>query len=165
MSGFPGSAHDNRVYNATKLVRNPTKYFGDKFYVIGDSAFENSNTMVSAFKCPRNQQLCAEKEKFNTRLAMLRIISEHTIGIVKGRFPILKSMPMKITNNTNSLKQILKIIDYAIILHNLLLDIKNDKDVDQWLDDDDDDDVSDIDINDIDEMHIEDQNNIKDERC
>lgn len=30
LSGFPGCAHDNRVYNATKLAKDPQAYFGDK---------------------------------------------------------------------------------------------------------------------------------------
>jgi DDE superfamily endonuclease len=48
LSGFPGSAHDNsRVYKATKLATNPKKFFSEREYCIGDSAFENSPHMVS----------------------------------------------------------------------------------------------------------------------
>ena len=91
---------------------------------------------------------------------MLRIRSEHVIGILKGRFAILKSIPMKVTNDSNSLKQILQIINSSIILHNFLLDIKN-EDPDRWLDPDDD--ISDIDLHDIEEMVVGNEDG-KDER-
>jgi hypothetical protein len=92
LGGFPGSAHDNRIYKATKLATNPGNYFSPREYLIGDSAFENSSTMVSAFKKPKGAVIPARYEKFNEKMAKLRIISEHTIGVLKGRFPWLRSI-------------------------------------------------------------------------
>ena len=90
-------------------------------FAIGDLAFENSPTMVSAYKAMSGKAISSEREEFNTQLAHLRIVLEHTIGILKGRFFFLKSIPMKITNNPKSLTAILRYIDCAIILHNLLI--------------------------------------------
>jgi hypothetical protein len=121
LSGWPGSAHDNRVWNQTQPCMYPEKYFGDKQYILGDSAFENSNNMVSSFKCPRGMELPRYMEVFNTALASPRISSEHTIGMLKGRFPWLWSIRMIITEDKKSLKKILMYIDVCIILHNLLI--------------------------------------------
>ena len=55
LAGFPGSAHDNRVFKATRIATSPIDYFDPMQYIIGDSAFENSWFMVSAFKKPREQ--------------------------------------------------------------------------------------------------------------
>ena len=81
------------------------------------------------------------EEKFNTALARPRVLSEHCIGIWKGRFPFLKGIRMKITDDTNSLKHILRMIDVCVILHNFLLEQNDEAPVD-WMDvsrDDDDD--------------------------
>jgi DDE superfamily endonuclease len=121
LKGWPGSAHNNRVWNQTQLCQQPENYFGDKQYILGDSAFENSNNMVSSYKCPRGMELPREMEIFNTALARPRIASEHTIGMLKGRFPWLRSIRMVITDNKKSLKRILMYIDVCIILHNLLI--------------------------------------------
>jgi hypothetical protein len=122
LSGFPGSWHDNRVYNHTVLANQPAEHFGQSFYLIGDSAFQNSPTMVASFRAAQGHALEPDKEKFNTILGKLRVTSEHTIGILKARFPILRSIPMKITDSRKSLIRILRVIDCCVILHNLLID-------------------------------------------
>ena len=52
LAGFPGSAHDSRVFKASRVASDPKAHFADREYCIGDSAFENSWFMVSAFKKP-----------------------------------------------------------------------------------------------------------------
>jgi len=66
-------------------------------------------------------------------MAKLRIISEHTIGILKGRFPWLRSIWMLITDKIESLEKILHYIDATIILHNLLIEL-NEKEDPDWID-------------------------------
>ena len=63
--------------------------------------------------------------------------AEQTIGILKGRFCFLRGIPMKITDDKNSMKRILRYIDCCMILHNLLLDV-DDEIPDEWIDDVDD---------------------------
>jgi DDE superfamily endonuclease len=65
--------------------------------LVGDSVFENQWFVVSAFKKPRDQSIPRKQEKFNEKLAKLHIISEHCIGMLKGRFPWLQSIRLKIT--------------------------------------------------------------------
>ena len=86
-AGFPGSAHDSRVFKASTVAMNPDEHFEPREYCLGDSAFENDWFMVAAFKKPKDLAIPAAHEKFNTMMARLRIITEHCIGMLKGRFP------------------------------------------------------------------------------
>eukprot|EP00980_Cylindrotheca_fusiformis_P014079 scaffold3682_cov70-Cylindrotheca_fusiformis.AAC.1 len=136
LAGYPGSAHDNRIFKATNLVKQPNNHFTDREYIIGDSAFENSRHMVSAFKKPKGESIPPSHEKFNEKLAKLRIISEHCIGILKGRFPWLRSIRMKIKEDKKYLRRILSMLDATIVLHNILIDF-GEEEQDDWIDDDD----------------------------
>jgi hypothetical protein len=128
LSGFPGSAHDNRVYRSMGLSQTPSEFFssgGDptRYFLLGDSVFSNSPTLVLAYKAPANlHTLNTGQETFNTLMARPRITSEHTIGMLKARFPFLRSIPMVITDKPRSVKLILRNIECCIILHNMLID-------------------------------------------
>ena len=137
LAGYPGSVHDYRVYSNSRLARAPWAYFGNKYYLVGDSAFKCSHSVVAAFKAPRGHDLSNDEKKFNTQLSKFRICSEHTIGLLKGRFPWLRSIPMVITDNPRSVKKIVKYIDCCVILHNLLIDADGDI-PGSWLEDVDD---------------------------
>jgi DDE superfamily endonuclease len=141
LAGFPGSAHDNRVFKTTKLAKKPEQYFEPMQYLVGDSAFENHWFMVSAFKKPRERAIPRSHEKFNEKLARLRIISEHCIGMLKGRFPWLRSIRMVITDDPVTVSLILDLVEATIVLHNMLIEIGEAERRD-WIDDDD---CSDID--------------------
>jgi len=133
LAGFPGCAHDNRVYNATGFVKRPNDYLADMEYNIGDSAFEISPYMVLSFRKGKGETLVEDHEKFNTRLAIVRIRSEHCIGILKGRFPWLRSIRMKVTDNPKSVKLILHLIDATVILHNMLIEF-GEEEKEEWID-------------------------------
>ena len=75
-----------------------------------------------------------DKERFNTKLARCRILAEHTIGILKGRFPWLKQIHMRITEDKKHLTRILKFLDCCIILHNLLLLTTTSEEEKIWID-------------------------------
>jgi DDE superfamily endonuclease len=143
LAGWPGSAHDQRVFEKTKLFRNPLRYFSPRQYMLGDSAFENTWFIVAAYRKPAGVSIPREHEIFNDAMKPLRVISEHTIGILKGRFPWLRSIRCRIDENVESIKKVLEYIDCAIILHNLLIERK-DEIPDEWMDLDD--------FSDIDEM-------------
>ncbi|MGH3054888.1 MAG: transposase family protein, partial [Gaiellaceae bacterium] len=48
--GWPGSCHDNRVFGRTKLFKDPSSHFGASQYLLADSAFKASATVIPAFK-------------------------------------------------------------------------------------------------------------------
>jgi len=102
LAGYPGSSHDNRVYDATSLKKKPEDHFSPMQHIIGDSAFANSPFMVLAFKKGSNQDMSYEHEQFNHKLSTLRIRSEHCIGILKGRFPWLRGIRMKVNDKQSS---------------------------------------------------------------
>ena len=79
---------------------------------------------------PRDQEI------FNDALSSPRVISEHCIGILKGRFPFLRSIRNLITEDKENLRRILKYVSAAAILHNLLIEY-NDEVPDEWIDLDD----------------------------
>lgn len=119
-TGWPGSVHDNRVWRSCKLNRCPNRYFSPKQYLLGDSAFNASDIMIPPFKVYGNQVLTGNKTTFNMLLAKPRVKSEHCIGILKGRLPMLRNIPMKL----GSKEDMLRIVDYvrrAVVLHNFLI--------------------------------------------
>ena len=124
LSGWPGSAHDNRIFDMSMLGRSPKDFFDDKQYIVGDSAYTPSVTIIPAFKKMPNKEMPREEELFNRKLARLHIISEHTIGILKARFPWLRNIRQKITVDDCSSQRVLEYIDVCVILHNLLIRIE-----------------------------------------
>jgi DDE superfamily endonuclease len=82
LTGYPGSAHDNRVFKGTALKKNPSDFFASNQYIIGDSAFENDWFMVSAFKKQSGQDLPRDHENFNRKMARLRIIGDGRLALV-----------------------------------------------------------------------------------
>jgi len=49
------------------------------------------------------------------------VISEHVNGILKGQWTWLTSIPNKLDGDPKSMKEIMKLIDICIILHNFLV--------------------------------------------
>jgi hypothetical protein len=105
-------------------------------YLVGDSAFENDWFFVAAFKKLPNCTPVRDQERFNNKLSKLRIISEHGIGVLKGRFPWLRSIRFVITEDIKSLKRIQQGIDATIVLHNMLVQY-GEEEPDDWIDFDD----------------------------
>jgi DDE superfamily endonuclease len=91
------------------------EHFGENFYVIGDCAFENTKHMVTLFKKLALETLPDDKEGFNTYMGRLHFTSEHTIGMLKGHFQFLMSIPM-IDNGSTSLRRILRYCALLIVV-------------------------------------------------
>ena len=132
LSGFPGCAHDNRVWRSSLPFNHPQEYFGKHYFLVGDSAYLNGDQMVSSYKKLSGQQLPRDQEQFNTLMGKLRITSEHTIGMLKGRFPILRGIPFVITHKKKSMRRVLQYIDCCVILHNFLVDHGEDEIPSDW---------------------------------
>lgn len=128
--GWPGSAHDNRVWRNCKMHLKPHRCFSPKEYLLGDSAFTASAIMVPPFKTHGGQPLQGNQNVFNALLARPRVKSEHCIGIFKGRFPWFKCIRMKLGNKLH-LQRITKYVRVGVMLHNFLIEepVNN-----QWID-------------------------------
>lgn len=116
--GLPGSAHDNRLWKMSNMFQNKHQYFSSREYLAGDSAFSKCKVMVMSFKKVRDQALTIFQEFFNTKLGSMRVISEHTIGILKGRFPCLKEINMNIETRED-IKKICRLVMACSIVHNI----------------------------------------------
>ena len=142
LAGWPGSVHDNRVFGKMKANTSPESHFSSCEYMLSDSALENCDYVVAAFKKPPLKCLPRENERFNTKLAVARIIAEHTIGLLKGRFPWLKRIRNRITRDKKSMRFVLQLIDCCVILHNLLLPGADEENLPNWFDEEE---LSDVD--------------------
>ena len=119
--GWPGCTHDNKMFRYSQMYRNPEQFFKHNEYMIGDSAFENQWFSVAAYPKPPGGNMQANKSVFNTQMSKARVISEHTIGLLKGRFPWLRSIRKKISKDVAHARSLLRYIDATIILHNMLV--------------------------------------------
>jgi hypothetical protein len=62
--GWPGSVHDQRVFRNSILYKNPSAFFSDMEYLLGDSAYTPSPTMVQAYKTFGGQVSLASGQRF-----------------------------------------------------------------------------------------------------
>ena len=132
-AGWPGSTHDNRVFRNSKLFYNRGDYFSHREYLLGDSAYSASPVMVQAFKKEATvAELPQNHAFFNTKLAQVRIASEHCIGILKGRFPCLKQNNIKLKNSKAEVKELVELVGACIVLHNMLIDYDEDPIPESW---------------------------------
>ena len=150
LAGWPGRTHDNRVLRNSRVGVNPSVFFNQNEYILGDSAYEAQWYCIPAFKKPAGLPIAQERSRFNDLLKSPRVSSEHTIGMWKGRFPWLRSIQMKIKDDDKSLEKILRIIAVTVMLHNFLIE-ENDEFEDSWYDFDDA-------ISDVDEDVLDDPN-------
>jgi hypothetical protein len=134
-AGWPGSTHDNRVFRNSKLFKNRDQYFSHMEYLLGDAAYSNSSIMVQAFKKHfAAAYLPRDEHNFNTALAQQRIVSEHCIGILKGRFGCLKRSNIHFKKGKKEVRQLIDIIGACIVLHNLLMNYDEDDIPKEWYD-------------------------------
>ena len=124
LSGWPNSQHDQRIFAAGDLNRNPHLYFSEGQYLLGDSAYTNSRYLVTPYKAPHTRD--ANVRKFNRRLSRIRIDIEHTFGILKGRWKSLTGLRLRIRNKKGYIYAI-RWITACVVLHNVLLDMH-----DEW---------------------------------
>ena len=120
-TGWPGSIHDNRVWQNCDLLHNFRKYFGKREYILGDSAFTSSFIMVASYKKQKGIPLSMSKTWFNTYLVKSRIKTEHCIGLLKNKFQILKGIRNKLETKKD-MCEVLHLIYTCVILHNLLIE-------------------------------------------
>jgi len=101
--GWPSSTHDNRAWRNSDLFLEADDYFSEGEYLLGDSAYSACRYIVQNFKKVSGQSyLPPRKEFFNTKLGSIRVKSEHCIGILKNRFPILKCVSMDVDKKKKS---------------------------------------------------------------
>src|SRR5438270_12261032 len=91
-TGWPGCAHDARVFDNSALAMQPDRFFAGDEYLLADSGYNPSLRIIPAFKRLLNRDFTRDEVRFNYRLSNVRVRVEHCIGILKGRFQSLKGL-------------------------------------------------------------------------
>ncbi|XP_010276161.1 PREDICTED: putative nuclease HARBI1 isoform X1 [Nelumbo nucifera] len=101
-AGWEGAAHDSQVLMET--MSNPENNFplppSDKYYLC-DDAYMHTRGFMTPYRNARywlpdfrdGPHPTTKEEKFNYAHAKLRNVIERAFGVLKARFPILKTMP------------------------------------------------------------------------
>ena len=84
--GYPASVHDSRCIEESEFCQHPRDFLDDLEYVLADSAYTLSNTVLTPFKKPAS--LRPNNAAFNKLLSSMRVKVEHCIGIWKNRFKV-----------------------------------------------------------------------------
>ncbi|CAN6454412.1 unnamed protein product [Victoria cruziana] len=126
MAGWEGSASDSRVlYSALDDPTDPFIIPRGKYYPV-DGGYPNIIGLLtpyrghryhmSEFNAPGARTIRTKEELFNHRHSSLRTTVERTFGLLKGRFPILKSQ-MEFPFD----KQV-QIVLSTCVIHNFILE-------------------------------------------
>eukprot|EP00644_Phytophthora_capsici_P000100 jgi/Phyca11/99824/e_gw1.4.719.1 len=121
-SGWPGSSADSTVYREMMLAQDRHKplFFSRGQYLIADSAYpadRTHNTIVPSYK---KNQAGIDNEAFNTCVAHVRVVNEHTIGVLKGRWSSLRELRIQIKVKED-LERVLRWMHACVVLHNWLI--------------------------------------------
>ena len=111
VTGWPGSTHDSRVWNNSRLCLLFENGKKDGL-LLGDSAYPLTPYMMIPYPHPPNS---ANRGRFNRALCKARCAIERTIGVWKRRFPCL-SRGMRCKNT-----RVPDIITATAVLHNLCI--------------------------------------------
>lgn len=86
--GWPGSCTESTVYTAINLASDVGKvsFFASGEYLLVDSAYPTDlkdDTLVPSYNSNMKGKA---REDFNTCVGHVRVVNEHTIGVLKGRW-------------------------------------------------------------------------------
>lgn len=114
--GCSMAATDSFVQTPEVWHRQPRIYFSPAEYILGDKGMKYTPCRISPFLLP--ECTTAEHMNFNFQLAQLRVRSQHTIAILKGRWSSLRELRMGIGSD----KEFAHETDWVLaccILHNM----------------------------------------------
>jgi len=107
----PASAHDAKVFQNSKFYLYRNQLFEEQDYVLADSAYPISTTIITPFKNTADR---TRQREFNKKYSKGCVIVEQAFGRLKNRFQILKELRNKNT------KLATDIIEISLILHNII---------------------------------------------
>jgi hypothetical protein len=119
--GFTGSAHDATAFEHSAAVKYADWFFDGEEFAWTDSAYGVSLRSIPVHKEPASR--LRSNTIFDIQVSRLRVRSEHCIGELKGRFQCLRGLRVLINSHEDHIRA-LQWITVAIILHNLVIDVK-----------------------------------------
>lgn len=96
LAGWPNSVHDARVWASTSVAKDPSAWFSPGEYLLGDSAYPCSITVLPPYRKPQSNQ--RDNKKFNYQLSRIRVDIEHAFGMLKGRWYSLNGLRIRISD-------------------------------------------------------------------
>ncbi|XP_038067665.1 protein ANTAGONIST OF LIKE HETEROCHROMATIN PROTEIN 1-like [Patiria miniata] len=113
--GWPGSAHDARVFRNSGIADRADHglLFDEDQFLVGDSAYPLRPYLITVFKNYHN--LTRQQKQFNKKLSSCRQVVERAIGLTKGRFRRLREV------YCHQVKSICQLVTSACILHNMCI--------------------------------------------
>lgn len=119
--GYPGAVHDARIFKNCAIGSHPERYFDSRQYLLGDSAYKLSKTVITPFRInAKGLGSTPAGRKFNRCLGRYRVRVENTIGSVKERFNSLKEIKTPIIDD-DSIKFICDWVTVCVILYNVII--------------------------------------------
>jgi hypothetical protein len=124
MIGWPGSMFDSTVFDKSKLIKNPNKYFTDGQYLLADCGYALKEHVMTPYKQPAASE--PPNRVFNELFSSARCLIEHTNGMVKNRWASLKGVRTQIRTKKDFV-DVNKHVLACLVLHNILLSFN-----DEW---------------------------------
>ena len=127
--GWPGSVFDNYIFERSNVFKNVRHYLSVGEFLLADAGYALREFVLTPYRLPTAS--LPHNQMFNEVQSSARVPIEHTNGVLKARFQSLKGIRTQIKNK-KELKMVCDHIVVCLILHNLLIDFR-----DEWeLDDD-----------------------------
>ena len=127
----PASAHDSMVFKLTPLYRQIETVFNHDEYILADKAYALERHVIVPYKEPLASR--PNYSAFNYALSIPRVKIEHTFGILKGRWPSLRDIPIRINEDAaTGHRKVMHWVMSCLVLHNILASIQY-EDNDTWL--------------------------------
>lgn len=109
------------MFEHSAAVKYGDWFFDGEEFAWTDSAYGVSPRSIPVHKEPASR--LRSNAIFDTQVSCLRVRSEHCIGELKGRFQCLRGLRVSINSYEDHIHA-LRWITVAIILHNLVIDVK-----------------------------------------
>ncbi|KAH9150988.1 hypothetical protein AeRB84_006291 [Aphanomyces euteiches] len=111
MIGFPSSVHDSRQHKSMAIALEPTRFFSDGEFLLGDSAYALNKHLIRPYKAAKSK--IKENKKLNYHFSAMRMTIEHCIGMVKSRFTRLRDGFFTILRDAECHDAVIRMIVYV----------------------------------------------------
>jgi hypothetical protein len=131
--GWPGSVFDNNIFELSRVFKEHGKYLSPGEYLLADAGYALGKFCLTPYRLPTAD--LPHNKIFNQVQSSARVTIEHVNGMVKGRFQSLKGIRTQVRNK-RELKMVCDHVVVCLILHNILLDFKDEWEIEEDQDDD-----------------------------
>ncbi len=125
----PGSSNDKSIYKYSSFGRTIASKLPYNYYGVGDAGYQLQNHLLTPY--PITENMAADISHYNHLHSKTRISVERAFGMLKNRFRILK-LPLNqkqiIKKGKTATSQMAKVIQSCMVLHNVLIELKDNDD-------------------------------------